>query len=166
MDKLDLVCVRPGGFRAGAAHPAWAEPRCPQECPNTGARSGLCRQHGRLSLRRCAHPGCRQFLTRVLVVPERPEGLVCAGLVGVTPVDELSGDRADGPTATNLRRLGPADAAQAWVALWGLGLTPIAHQAHSASRTATHVSRASRGPRAGTFVRVPLPLLESDGRFW
>lgn len=95
-------------------------------------------------------------------VARRTEEQVRAGLLGEQPLDELAGQRADGRTATNLRLPGPTDTAQAWVALWGISQTTVAHQVLRSSRTATHVPRqGEHGPRAGTFV---LPVWQGAWR--
>lgn len=60
---------------------------------------------------------------------------VLAGVTGERTDDELDGS-PDSRTATGLQRPGPADSAQAWVALWGLTAFPVAHDPHAQSQTA------------------------------
>lgn len=73
------------------------------------------------------------------------------GLSGAVVRDELRRRKAFSTTATNLRPTGgPTDAARAWVALWGLAQTAVAHRIATRSQTATH-----SGARPGCFV-VPV----------
>jgi CRISPR-associated protein Csb3 len=60
-------------------------------------------------------------------VADRTAEQVWDGLTGKSETDEVGGDARDSRTPTGLRIPGPTDNAQAWCALWGLGVLPTVH---------------------------------------
>lgn len=137
-------------FIAGLGEPAyWRQGKAAKPLPDEGAT--------RLDMQP-RNQGSEIISTRLrplaAALAARSPQQVTSGLLGHTLVDEVGGTRTpDSRGAANLRRLGPTDSAQAWAALWGIALTPIAHQLGHSSRTATHVptDRDREGPAAGTF---------------
>jgi CRISPR-associated protein Csb3 len=90
-------------------------------------------------------------------VAARQPASVLAGLTGaVPPVDEVGRRADDSRTATGLASPGPVDNAQAWCAMWGLSLLPVARKLDRPSVTAGHTTAREPGESRRSWFHLPV----------
>lgn len=85
-------------------------------------------------------------------LPTRKPGLLAAGLVGESAIDELGGN-PDSVSATGMTTPGSIDNALVWCALWGIGQFPIAPRLTSKAVTSGHLT-VSKPRREWFYVPV------------